>query len=157
MATSFVILHGKGKWIKVTRPNRFGKWSLDLYMNQENLETFKTMGVKNHVKKDEEGYYVTFSRPTEIHVRGKAVALQPPQILDKDNIPILLGGIGNGSDITVKVEHYSYTNPMSKIKEHACRLFAVRIDNLVPWDEGSLNDPDEMKAVKDFKAKPIAF
>lgn len=153
------MLQGKAKWAKLVRPNKYGKWSLDLYMDQDNIDKFKSMGVKNHLKKDEEGYYVSFGRPTSRVVRGQIIAMPPPILLDKDNVPTVMDNVGNGSDVTVKIEHYSYTNPLNKTKEHACRIHAVRIDNLVPFsidDDLKDTDPDKQVA-KQFETKGIAF
>ena len=155
MATENVILQGKGKWVKVYQPNMFNKWSLDLYMDSESITKFKDMKVKNHLKKDEDGYYVTFSRATSRKVRGRDVPLAPPTVLDKDNLPTTIA-IGNGSDLTVKMEVYSYKPPTSQVLEYATRIAGVRIDNLVPFGDDSRSD-EEIKDVKIFKDKPIPF
>lgn len=157
MATEEVILQGKGKWIKIFQPNMFNKWSLDLFMDSENVSKFQEMKVKNHLKKDEDGYYVTFSRAVTRKVRGRDVALSPPIVLDKDNLPYVNSAIGNGSDLTVKLERYSYQVPTQPGKtEYACRIAGVRVDNLVPFSDASRTD-EEIKDVKIFKDKPIPF
>lgn len=156
MALDDVILQGKGKWVKVYQPNMFNKWSLDLYLDADNVTKFNNMQVKNHLKKDEDGYYVTFSRATTRKVRGRDVPMAPPTVLDKDNLPTTVA-IGNGSDLTVKLEHYSYKVPMQPDKkEFACRIAGVRVDNLVPFGDNSRTD-EEIKDVKIFKDKPIPF
>jgi hypothetical protein len=155
MATEYILFTGKGKWVKTNQLNQYGKWSLNLYMDSENVDRFKAMKVKNHLKKDEEGYYVQFSRNPDRKVGGKTIAMPPPIVLDKDNVPTLVA-IGNGSDLTVKIERYGYKNPQTKAEEYACRIHAVRIDNLVPYGDNSRTE-GEIKDVQDFKDKPISF
>src|SRR5712664_1029966 len=106
MASQEEFLDGKGKWCKVYRPNQYDKWSVDLYMDTENVEKFKALKVKNHLKKDEDGYYATFSRPIERNIRGKKMGMNPPSVIDKEGQPMVDTHIGNGSDLTVKLEVY---------------------------------------------------
>jgi len=156
MAAEDVILQGKVKWAKVHQPNMFNKWSLDLYMNPESIEKFKAMEVKNVLKKDEDGYYATFSRATIRKVRGRDVALSPPTVLDKDNIPTI-AAIGNGSDVTVKLQRYSYQVPQQPGKrEYACRIEGIRIDNLVTYTDASRTD-EQIKDVKALRDAPRPF
>ena len=61
--------------------------------------------------------------------------MTPVICLDKDGVPFTnLGGIGRGSDVTCKLEVYSYQKPMKgQGKGCAIRLESVRIDSLVPF------------------------
>lgn len=148
--TQFVTFQGKGKWCKLFRPSQFDKWSVDLYLDEAQVERFKSYKTKTHLRKDDDGYYVSFSRPVEKLIRGKRNALKPPVVTDKDGKPINDTAIGNGSDLTVTCELYGYTPPQSKDKLFAIRLLAVRIDNLVPFEKDSFT-PDELVAVEELE------
>ena len=154
MATETHMFRGKVKWPKVYQLNKYGKWTLDLYPDADSLDKFKALKVKNHLKKDEDGYYFSVSRPPQVSVRGKIFALTAPIVLDKNNIPTTVA-IGNGSDVTVKVDYYSYRKGTPD-QGYAMRLNSLRIDNLVPYGDES-RDEGEIKDVKDFKNVPIAF
>jgi hypothetical protein len=135
--TSYETLRGKVQWAKVKRPNKFGKWSLDLYPDEASLPKLHALkedpAVKNHLRKDENGEFMTFSRDCQKLIRGKMVLFQPPQILDKDNNPID-AAIGNGSDCDVTIEVYIFENPQTKLRGRAARLHAIKVWNLIPFD-----------------------
>lgn len=146
METKFPTFKGKCKWCRVFQPNKWRKWSLDLYLDNEQVEKFKALETMNHVKKDDDGYFVTLSRPVEKESRfGKKVGFNPPVVVDKDGNNFPPTPIGNGSDLTCTLEHYSYKDPSSGKTKYAIRLYAVRVDNLI---EMSKNDytPEEMQA-----------
>ena len=136
-----IYLRGKTKWFRAQQPNKYGKWSHDIYLTEESLETFRELqmsengieGIKNDIKKDEDGFYVTLSRPTRRTYAGKDTPFNPPQVLDSKGAPYL-GTVGNGSDVTTKVEVYTYNVPMTKgVKGTAIRWDSSRIDNLVEF------------------------
>jgi hypothetical protein len=131
MATKQVYLQGKSKWTRVVQPNKFGDWSTDVYLTPESLDTFKTLKVKNVIKKDEDGYYVSLRRPQSRMYRGKVQAFAPPVVVDAKGLP-MTDPIGNGSDLTCEVEHYSYKTPQGDTA-YAIRLGRIRVDNLVPF------------------------
>lgn len=139
--TRIEYLQGKSKWAKLItpdlNPNGGKKWKIDLYPNEESLQKInklKEEGLMNVLKKDDDGYYMTFGRPTEKVMRGQIVAFTPPVILDKDlNITDGLT-IGNGSDVTLSIEVYQFNKPGGAKKAIAARLKAVRVDNLVTFE-----------------------
>lgn len=143
MANNFVFLQGKVKWCRphVLDP-KFNKYSTVLYLTPEARETMlelQTQGVKNQMKKDEDGYFMTFSRPgskTYIDKDGapRVRAFTPPLVLDKDGkTPLNNINIGNGSDCTLKIEVYEHRVPGGS-KAKAVRWESIRVDNLVPFD-----------------------
>jgi hypothetical protein len=168
MATKDVFLTGKCKWAKLTVPDaKFGdpKWSIVLYLNQPSYEQFMELkkapgGVKNVVKKDEDGYYVTLSRPTQRNYKGQIKAFIPPVVLDgrtkleDGSFPPLTEYIGNGSDVTVKCEYYSYLMQATKTTEHAIRLVSVRVDNLVPYAPKRDDTPERAEASAGMDKQP---
>jgi hypothetical protein len=141
--TKYEYLSGKGKWVKVfqpdTTPNGGQRWKVDLYPDPTSLEIIKKLkeeGLLNHMRQDDDGYNMTFARPTQKIMKGRLVAFPPPVVLDKDLKPLENVAIGNGSDITIKLEIYKYPKPGGEKgqKGIAARLIAVRVDNLVPFE-----------------------
>ena len=129
--TEHVYLRGKAKWCMVNIPDQWGNYKVSLYLTPDSLEKFKELKVKNHLKKDDDGYYVVLRRPTSKMIKGKVIGMAPPIVKDKDGVEMHDALIGNGSDITVKLEYYPYT--FNKVTEHAVRLHTIRIDNLIPY------------------------
>lgn len=128
--TEYVYLKGKAKWCRVHVPDQWGNFKTALYLTPESLEKFKAMNVKNHLHKDEEGYYIYCKRPQSKMIKGKVVGMAPPIVKNAEGIELHDTTIGNGSDITVKLEHYGYT--FGGEKGSAIRLNTIRVDNLVP-------------------------
>lgn len=134
MATEFIYLKGKASWVK-DKPNEWGKYSFQLHPDNESLEKIRELqseGIKNVLKKDEDGYYCNFSRPVSIVAKGKVIGLAPPEIWDADGRTPFKESVGNGSDVTVKLEVYSHGTPGGG-KAKAARWASMRIDNLVPY------------------------
>lgn len=159
MAQTKVNFQGKAKWIKLFRPNDYGKWSLDLYLDEAQVQKFRDLKVKTHLRKDDDGYYVSFSRPVEKAIRGKMTAMQPPIVTvmhEGKEEPLLNVNISNGSDVTISCEYYGYKPPGATEKLYAIRLYAVRVDNLIPFTKDSFTE--EEKEAVDILAKtgPLA-
>lgn len=154
-----IYLSGKIKWAnRLYRPDeKFNKWSIVLYPDAKSLEEIRELqaskGLKNQMKKDEDGYNMTFSRPVSKIYKGVVKTFTPPVITDKDRVPIE-GGIGNGSDATLKIEVYPYTAPGSLSKSHAVRLEAVRIDNLVPYNPDTDYPEEQREQIKGLEDQP---
>jgi len=142
MPGSSVYLQGKGKWVKVKAPDQWGNWKLNLYLTDESKKTFQDLKVKNYLKRDDDGDYIVVRRPTQKMIKGKIQGLAPPTIVDKDGAPTETA-IGNGSDITVKCDYYSYKSPTGEPGK-AIRLAGVRIDNLVPYTPDK-DYPEQLK------------
>lgn len=159
MSTEKVFFQGKAKWARLVTPDtKFGdaKWSVVLYLNAESLSKFNLMkkekGLKNRVNRDDDGDFVTFSRKTQKLIRGQLTPFAPPQIVDKEDKPFY-DPIGNGSDITVKCDLYSYNAP-DKTKGYALRLAGVRIDHHIPFVANKDFNPDEQKQVAGLSEQP---
>jgi len=134
--TDYVYLQGKAKWARLQTPDPWGNWKVTLYLNPEGYNTFtqlKEEGVKNTIRKDEDGYHVVLRRPTSKEMRGKVQGFAPPEVINPDGTPLRDVLIGNGSDITVKLEVYSHKTPGGGTAK-AARLLGVRVDNLVPFE-----------------------
>src|SRR6266700_176715 len=125
----YVFLTGKAKWFKHQLPNKFGNWSHDIYLNDESLERVKelkqdkgkTEGIKNNIKHDEDGDYISLNRPQQKMMRGKVVGFTPPILLDRNDEVLYDVAVGNGSDITTKLEYYTYKKPFGEQRGSAIR------------------------------------
>ncbi len=137
-----VYLKGKIKWCKHIRPDpTYDKWSVVMYIEGAELEKvreWQAQGIRNAVKKDDDGWYITLSRKTNIQVRGKVVGLEPPKVIDKDGKPII-EMVGNGSDGIAKCVLWSF-NPQPGISGKALRWEALRVDTLVPYSKNDYPD-----------------
>ena len=145
--SEYIYLKGKISWVKYITPNQWDKWALTLHPDQESLEKVRDLqseGLKNIVKKDDDGYFVSFSRPTTREIKGKLVGLTPPVVTDKEGIPMEGLAIGNGSDGTVKLEVYSHKTPNGGSAK-AARWDALRVDNLIPFNTDT-DFPDERQS-----------
>lgn len=149
--TDYVYIQGKLSWVKTQVPNEWGKWTCTIHPNQASLELIRelqTEGVKNVLKKDDDGYYTTFSRPTQRMIKGKVIGLAPPELMQPDGKSPLTGVlVGNGSDGTVKLETYYHGTPGGG-KARAARLHSIRIDNLIPFELKRDFDPAQQEMVK---------
>lgn len=153
-----VYLKGKVKWFRHDQPNQWFKWAHVLYpdaLSLEKLRDLQAEGVKNVIKKDEDGYFVQISRPTSITVRGQLVGMAPPQVTMEDGIRLLPEGkrVGNGSDVMTTVEVYEHRIPSSDKKAKAMRWKATRIDNLVAYDITD-RTPAEQEQIKGLAEQP---
>lgn len=148
-----VYLTGIIKWCKHVRPDStYNKWSVVMYIVGEELEKARMwqakQGIKNNLKMDDDGWYITLSRKTTITVKGRDVGLEPPKVIDKDGIPIT-EMVGNGSAGTAKCVLWSTKNYPGK----NLRWEALKIDNLVKFNpEKDFLDGGE--SVKELREQP---
>lgn len=159
--TDYVFIQGKLSWLKFTVPDEWNKWKVTIHPNAEGLEKIRelqTEGVKNVLKKDEDGYFTTFSRPTSKMIKGKVVGLAPPELLQADGKTPLTGVlVGNGSDGVVKLEVYSHGTPGGG-KAKAARLLSAKIDNLIPFElkrDFSAGQQEAVAGLADQKPEPL--
>lgn len=147
MATETYFFNGKCKWAKVYKPDTKyePQYNIQLYLDKENEGILKESGLGLKVKEDEDGRYVGFRRK----VAGPEWRpdMGPPKVIDAG------GGdfsdlIGNGSDVTLKVEVFD--TPRTGGKGH--RLETVRVDKHVkyeaPREEGTPEPQQETKKPK---------
>lgn len=139
MATEYFNFDGKINWTKHTTPDQWGNWTTNLYPNApDELDRFKHLkeekGLKNEIRKDDDGYFVILRRPQQKMMRGKVVGFDPPEIIDHEGKPFGTEIIGNGSEANVKIELYSYTPPQRKLTEFAIRWSGAKINKLVKYE-----------------------
>lgn len=154
MANTFEHLEGEFHWIKAVdaekspftlkgEPDKYA-WKTMFRPNQESLlkiMDLQSKGVKNKLSKDEAGYYVNFSRPTEIKTGKGPIKLDPPKIYAEDGATAISGNdIGNGSKGKITLEIYEHKTPNGG-KSHAARWYAATITNLVSRTAGAEAPP----------------
>lgn len=129
-------LQGKTTWARLFSPNKYDKWSLNFYPNKDSLDKFRDLqmdGVKNQLKKDDDGIYFQISRPTTIELRkGLKTPVTPPRVLN-NGTPVEDLTIGNGSGCDVTLEVYTHPVPNTDKRAKAIRLYSVDITDLVPF------------------------
>lgn len=160
----YIFLSGKAKWFKPHQPNKFGAWSHDIYLDDVSLTKVKELmkgsdtveGIKNKLSMDEDGQRITVKRDTSKTMRGKVVGFAPPTVLGPDSLPLVDQMVGNGSDITTKIEYYTYNKPgiQGGKKGAAIRWLSTRVDNLVPFKLNRDFDEDGEKQVRGLAEQP---
>lgn len=160
--TKRISVKGKCKWAHVTRLNRYGDWSVELWPTPEDLEVLRELqsrGLKNTMMKDEDGYYMRFKRPPKKDIRlktgeVKTIVFSPPTVAMADGSPLPNGVLtGNGSDVTLILEVYPHGTPGGG-KAVAARLEGLRVDSLVPFNPDSDYEPEEKKKVDELREQP---
>lgn len=119
------LLNARAGFDKTKPPN----WDITLYPEREALDKIRDLqaeGLKNVVKKDDEGYFIRFSRPIQREIKGKIVEMTPPIVSGTTDVE----NIGNGSKGTVTLDVYPHGTPGGG-KAKAARLHAVNVEEFV--------------------------
>lgn len=157
MDKTYVYWQGKAKWVKAINPDlTYNKWNFVLYPNEVHLEEIRDLqakGVKNVLSKDDDGWKINISRPVQKVWKGRVWAFTPPRVVDKDDRPLDGVAIGNGSDVTAKIEVYQHGTPSGK-KATAIRWEGLRIDNLVPFESKTDYPPGEKDQIEGLSKQP---
>jgi len=149
LASEYLYVQGKLSWVKCDKPDEWGKWKATIHPTPASLEKIRDLqaeGLKNVLKKDEDGYYVSFSRPTQRMLKGKVIGMVPPTIVGEDGAP-LNKAIGNGSDGILKLEVYQHNTPGGG-KAKAARLESVKVTNFIPFVREKDLDPQMLKVTE---------
>lgn len=136
MATKIITLKGKAKWPKLFEANRDkasfheaydGAYTLALFLESDQMATFKDSGSRLRPKVTEDGIYI---QPKRKHKDIFESASGAPKVFNSDNEPWdneRDGFIGNDSEVEVQLSVYD--TKMGK----GTRLEAVKVTNLVPY------------------------
>lgn len=132
-----VLLSGKAKWCKLFKPESYQngppKYSMVLYFDKGSRQLFDELKLRNHIKADDEGEYVTLRREHDPKVyNGKIIPGAeggPPKVVDAEgnawDSSVL---VGNGSRVSVVLNVYdTRMGPGSRIAR-------VRIDEHIPYN-----------------------
>ncbi len=154
MPTTEVYFKGKAKWAHTSKPDKFGNYSVVLYPDDESLTKIRELKdgkppILNVVKKDEDGYNVKFSCPQNKTINGR-VQVFSVLVMDVNKNPVT-ALLGNGSDITIKCDLYTYRRGEGK----AIRLKAIRVDNLVPYEPDRDFTEDQKAQAGKIAEQPI--
>lgn len=137
MATKHYIFKGITKWCKVRTPDEeYQNYQVPLYMDEQSWADFEASGIQLKVKKDKETNepFVTFKRKhAEYNNFKKENQINgPPKVLvlQEDGTYTPLGDdvlIGNGSEVSVKVEVYDTKAGVGH------RLLSVGVSKLIEY------------------------
>ena len=157
--TENVIVNGKVRWCFTTKLDQNGEWSTQFYPNAESLEIINGLikdGIKNQLKKDDDGYFIRFRRhPQKQGKDGRIIQFEPPETLNADGTPCR-DIVGDGSDVTLRLEVYGGKNPFGSGTYKAARLGGIKVQNLVPYIAATMaKDPHEQKNAQRLMAAPL--
>lgn len=158
--SSNVIVHGKARWCFTRKLDQNGEWSVDFYPNAESrlvIEGLIKDGIKNQLKKDDnDEYHIRFRRhPQKQGKDGRVIQFDPPETLNADGT-LCTDIIGDGSDITLRLEVYGGKNPFGSGTYKAARLGGIKVQNLVPYVQATMaKDPHEQKNAQRLMAAPL--
>lgn len=166
--TTEVFLRGKAHFFKLLGRGdvKYESWSTGLYLDDEAYNTFLSLkkgnettdGIMNDIKITEDGNLIQLRRRWTKEYQGKVTALTPPVVLDKNNMPWPTDkSVGNGSDIIIKCEHYTFKPPFKNKRGSALRLVSCRIEDLVPFERLRDFTEDQAKQVKGLTDKPVQY
>lgn len=161
--TEYLYVQGKCTYARVKNPDvEYDCWHITLYPDHVSLEKIRELqaeGMKNTIKKDDDGWLIKFRRPMSRKYRNKfgveqVIPFDPPQVVNPDGTAFE-GYIGNGSDVTLKLEVYQHGTPGGG-KAKAARLLSVRVDHLVPYVPGTDGSEENKRQVEGLdKIEPI--
>lgn len=127
MATKYIHLHGKVKWVKAYRPDeKYDNYSVQMYLDEPSQRIFNESGLTLAAKRDDDGEFYTFRRPETKLIKKEVVVFGPPKVFDRNNNEFSQI-IGNGSSATIKVSVYD------TIKGKGHRWEAIRVEDLVEY------------------------
>ena len=157
--SDYIYIKGKVSWVKYITPDpTYNKWTCTIHPIPEDVEVIRELqmqGVKNQWKKDEDGYFINFSRPADRKIKGKVIGMTPPVVLNADDQPMDGVAIGNGSDGTMKLEVYQHPTPTGG-KAKAARWAALKVTNLIPFNKDTdFPDPAQREQAEGLDQQPV--
>lgn len=158
--TRYEFVSGKLSWVRLVRPDTAFEpaWTVTLHPTAESLEKIRDLqaeGLKNVIKKDEDGYYTRFKcLVARSRKDGTVWTFEPPAVVDKEGRPMDGSLVGDGSDGTLKLEVYEFKAPGAAKGGIAARLVGVRVENLVPI---APEDAFNAEETKDLREQPPLF
>lgn len=148
-----VLLTGRGKWIsKVIKEWKKPdgtvdrKWNMAFYpddKSRDEIMELQAKGLKNRLKKDNDGWNISLSRPVTKMMKGEEVKFDPPYLKDVEGKDLGDTSIGNLSDCTVELYVYEHNVPGSNKKSIAARWEGATITKLIPYQTTGKSTPTE--------------
>jgi len=152
MPSTFHKFTGYSDYAFLKNPNRFDKYSINLFCDKPTRAAIKALGIRGSFKEPREGspaegladgLFYTFRRETKRTWRGKETVLEPPYVRDESGEPID-EILGTGSKVTVEIEVYEFpggtVNGVAYLGGKAARLLGVVVHELVPYEAPSRDD-----------------
>lgn len=144
-------IRGKIKWHRPDVVNQWGKYATVIYPIPEDLEKLRDLqaeGLKNVIKKDEDGYYVSFTRPASKTYGNQVKGFAPPMVFEKDGKTPLKAQVGNGSAGVITLEVYSHRVPNGPqgATAKAARWKSSTIHDLIVYNPDTDNGAQENEA-----------
>lgn len=137
--TDYITIEGELAWVRCDTPETDPwdntKWRATVYPTPADLPKvmdLQSKGVRNTLKKDDKGYYVSYSRPAFIKTKKGKIDLDKPKVYQADGKTELGAPVGNGSKGIIKLEVRSFKTPQGGTG-HAARLHSVLIKELVEY------------------------
>ena len=121
-----VYFEGPCAWAQLQKTDKFGNYSIQLYLDPDNLALYTKQGLAAEVKEDERGKFVRFKRVPVRVKNGKPIEFGAPRVFNRDGQPIT-ELIGNGSKVICKVTIYDTP------KGRSSTLEAVQVSELIPY------------------------
>lgn len=154
-----VLVSGKCKWCFTKKLDQYDAWSVVLYPDKDSLVIVNQLikdGIKNQLKRDEDGDYIKFKRdPNKKGKDGRIIQYGPPEAIMADGT-VCNEIIGDGSDVTVRLEVYGGKAPFGAGNYLAARFGGVKVQNLVPYKPGEMaQNPWEQKYAEKLMNAPL--
>ena len=145
--TEYVTIEGELSWVRCDKPETDPwdntKWKATIHPTAADLSKvmdLQSKGVRNTLKKDDKGYYVTYSRPSVLKTKKGNVHLEKPKVFGPDGkTEIDASTVGNGSKGIVKIEARAFKTPQGGAG-HAARLHSILIKELVEYKKEGEED-----------------
>lgn len=160
--TRFEYIQGKlGQFSRLKTPDmQYQCWQAAVYPTKDSLERIREMqgeGLKNVLKKEEDGYVTRFRCPTfRTRKDGTVWTFSPPKVEDVQGRPIDGDAVGAGSDVTLKLEVYEHPTPQGG-RAIAARLVGVRVDSLIEFNPDTDYTEEEQEQRKGLREAPPLF
>lgn len=134
MATKDIYLTGRIKWAKGLKimDEKFKSYSAQFYPSDKSMNEYKSLGLKTTFRMDDEGENFSIRRPHAKLFKNKEGVEEVkvfglPEVFDNEGNPIDPMKVGNGSEVTVKLQVYDTGYGKGS------RLEAIRVDNLITF------------------------
>jgi hypothetical protein len=131
MATKEYIFEGKATWL-LSRPNKFGFYTVNFYPDAETRKAVKATGVKNNPKLDENDEVFFIFRS----------ANQYP-VLDPAGEPLKVM-VGNGSKIKLKLKVETFDSQFGP--NARSEIVEIIVTDLIPYEKKDKTEKQEKSA-----------
>lgn len=153
-----IYISGKGFWLhRLFEFDEFRgtrSWNMKIYPDPKSMRIIEAAKLQQKQKKDDEGISISLKRRVDkpwALKKGEAKEFAPPVVTDKDGRPWPTDKmLGNGSEVTAKVEVYTTKGGLV-----GARLEAVRVDAWVEYVPPVDADYDNDEEVGNDSAAPF--